>query len=483
MSDYNSPTLLWHDYEAWGANPTKDHPSQFAAIRTDMDLNEIDEPVNWLCQIPNDYLPHPIACLITGITPQKSLRDGITEAEFMAKVHSELAKPNTCTVGYNSIRFDDEVTRHSLYRNFYDPYAREWQNGNSRWDIIDLVRATYALRPDGINWVYKDSGEPSFKLEDLAQANGILHESAHDALSDVRATIGLAKLIKQHQPKLFDFFFSLRKKDAVWQQMNLEQLVPLIHVSSKLPSIQGCCTWVVPVIQHPTNKNAVVALNLQLDPSPLLHLSVEELNEKLYQKSSDLVPGEKRLPIKQIHVNKCPFVAMAKSLSAENAERLDIDREQCLENLKFIQNNAQTIADKLYQLSSIPFKHDEQDTVDCDHALYSGGFISNQDRLTCQMVLASQPEQLAALSNEFSDTRLAKLLFRYRARNFPNTLNSEEIQRWQAHRFSRLHDESSNASIGFSEYGLELERLVDEYQHNPAKISLLKDLYLYAEQL
>ncbi len=71
------------------------------------------------------------------------------EAEFIARIHAELAHPGTCGVGYNSIRFDDEFTRYTLYRNFYDPYAREWQNGCSRWDIIDMLRLTRALRRRG----------------------------------------------------------------------------------------------------------------------------------------------------------------------------------------------------------------------------------------------------------------------------------------------------------------------------------------------
>lgn len=179
----SAPTIFWHDYETWGANPTKDHPSQFAGVRTDLDLNIIDQPVNLYCQIPNDQLPHPQACLITGITPQLTLRDGLIESEFIDKIMAQFSQPQTCVAGFNSIRFDDEITRHTLYRNFHDPYAREWQNGNSRWDIIDMVRACYALRPEGIEWPTKEDGSPSFKLEDLCIANNLLHEDAHDAMS------------------------------------------------------------------------------------------------------------------------------------------------------------------------------------------------------------------------------------------------------------------------------------------------------------
>ncbi|MGS0729095.1 exodeoxyribonuclease I, partial [Shewanella sp. 0m-11] len=230
MSANNQPTLFWHDYETFGANPAKDRPSQFAGVRTDMDLNIIGEPETFYCKVANDYLPSPEAILITGITPQLANLKGMPEAEFMDKINGLFSQPKTCVVGYNSLRFDDEVSRYGFYRNFIDPYAREWQNGNSRWDIIDLVRACYAFRPEGINWPEKEDGSPSFKLEQLTVANGLSHEKAHDAMSDVYATIDMAKLIKSVQPKLFDYYFSLRQKQAVSKLIDVLEMKPLVHV-------------------------------------------------------------------------------------------------------------------------------------------------------------------------------------------------------------------------------------------------------------
>ncbi|MBT3411535.1 MAG: exodeoxyribonuclease I, partial [Halieaceae bacterium] len=207
MSD---TTFYWHDYETFGADPSRDRPVQFAGLRTDADLNPIGEPLVIYSRPANDFLPHPQACLVTGITPQKALAEGLPEAEFIRLIHAELAAPGTCGVGYNSLRFDDEVSRYTLYRNFYDPYGREWQNGNSRWDIIDMVRACYALRPEGIEWPLREDGQPSFRLEALTAANGIAHEAAHDALSDVHATIAMARLIKTKQPRLYDYVLKHR---------------------------------------------------------------------------------------------------------------------------------------------------------------------------------------------------------------------------------------------------------------------------------
>lgn len=472
-------TILWHDYETWGANPQKDHPSQFAAIRTDFDLNEIDKPLNWFCQIPNDYLPHPMACLITGITPQQSLRDGLLEYDFMHRVMAQMAKPGTCSAGYNSLRFDDEVTRYTAYRNFHDPYAREWQNGNSRWDIIDLVRAAYALRPEGIEWVYKEDGTPSFKLEELSVANGITHLDAHDALSDVRATIGLAKRIKAAQPKLYDYVFSLRFKQNVNNQIDCFNMKPLVHISSKIPAQYGCCTWIVPICPHPTNKNATVCVNLAQDPTPLFEYSAQELREKLYKRSDELAENEARVPIKLLHSNKCPVIAPAKTLTPDIAERLNINRDECLKNLQLIKDH-HGLSEKMNDIFDEAY---EAKQVEADHALYTGGFFNNSDKAKIEQVRQLSESQLTNLMGQFDDPRLNTLLFYYRGRNFPGSFDEYELKKWQAHRQFRLTSADSPASMNLEMFLHELEQLAQTYQQDQRRISIIKDLYHYAEQL
>ncbi|MCF2946920.1 exodeoxyribonuclease I [Paraglaciecola aquimarina] len=479
MTNQHSPSIYWHDYETWGANPQKDFPCQFAGIRTDLDLNIISEPLMLYCQIPNDCLPNPMACLITGITPQKTLNSGLIEREFIAQIHAEFAKPQTCVAGYNNIRFDDEITRYTLYRNFYDPYAREWQNGNSRWDIIDLARACYALRPDGIEWPKKESGTPSFKLEDLTQANDIEHQDAHDAMSDVYATIAIAKLIKQTQPKLYDYVFQLRNKKKVLEMIDCEQLVPLVHVSSKISAEHGCCTWIVPIGFHPTNKNAVIVLNLANDPSPLYKLSSEQIKEKLYTPTNMLEDGEQRLPIKLIHVNKCPVLAPAKTLTAENAQRLSINRAECLENLQKIKEQPSLLA----KLQQVYIESEDRLPLDADHALYSGGFFSSADKYLMDKVVHADLQALTELTLPFEDERLHTLLFRYRARNFPQSLSQAETEKWQRYRQVKLTDESSNASMNLPEFLQQIEHLSNEYANHPEKLNILKALYNYANNL
>lgn len=478
-SSVNSASIYWHDYETWGANPQKDFPCQFAGIRTDLDLNIISEPLMIFSQIANDCLPVPQACLVTGITPQRSLKEGLSERDFIAQILKEFSEPNTCVAGFNNVRFDDEITRYTLYRNFYDPYAREWQHGNSRWDIIDLARACYALRPEGINWPVNEEGLPSFKLQDLTKANDIQHQDAHDAMSDVYATIAVAKLIKERQPKLFDYVFNLRNKRKVLEQIDCEQLTPLVHVSSKIPSSNGCCTWIVPIGIHPTNKNAVIVLNLALDPTPLFTLTAEQIREKLYTPNAMLEEGEQRLPIKLLHINKCPIVAPAKTLSSDNAERLGIDRQLCLQNLQKIKANINILG----KLQEVYTQTQERAPLDPEHALYSGGFFSSSDKELMSQVVGSDVQNLTELSLPFEDDRLNTLLFRYRARNVPQSLSAQEIERWQRYRHFKFFDDESSASIKMPEFLMQLEQLGIEYAHYPDKLAILKKLYNYAQSL
>ncbi|WP_088328437.1 exodeoxyribonuclease I [Lacimicrobium sp. SS2-24] len=475
----SEPSIFWHDYETWGANPSKDPAAQFAGIRTDLDLNIIGKPVNFYCQIPSDYLPHPQASLITGITPQQSLRDGMIEADFAAKIHQIFSQPFTCGAGYNSLRFDDEVTRNLFYRNFYDPYAREWQQNNSRWDIIDMVRACYALRPEGISWPLDDNGIPSFRLERLSAANGIAHQDAHDAMSDVYATLNLAKLVKEKQPKLYDYLFGLRLKKEVSKLIDWQNKVPLVHISSKLAAANGCCTWVVPICPHPSNKNAVIVLNLALDPQPLFDLSADALREKLYTPQALLEENEQRLPIKLVHINKCPVLAPAKTLTEENAQRLGIDRQQCLKHLEAIRQH-HGLEQKLQDIFDTP--HNET-ARDADHALYSGGFLSDADKSKAEQLHHCDPEQLASLDWTFDDKRLNTLLFRYRARNYPATLNASELEQWQRHRQFRLLDPDSPGSIKMPEYLQEIERLAELHRQDANKLAILRALYQYAQNI
>lgn len=326
-------TFYWHDYETFGTDPQRDKPVQFAGIRTDFDFNIVDDPLVVYCKPAEDCLPHPEACLITGITPQLAEQKGVCEAEFIRLIHEQLAQPNTCTLGYNSLRFDDEVTRNCLYRNFYDPYAREWQNGNSRWDLIDVVRAARALRPDGIVWPVNEEGGPSFRLDQLTRVNNIAHEAAHDALSDVYATLAVTRLVKQAQPKLYQFLLRHRVKGEALNLLQLGSFKPVVHVSGKYPAVKNCLAVVLPICKHPTNANGLIVYDLSVDPEPMLGLAVEEIQQRIFTATADLPEGVARIPLKTVHINKCPVLAPVSVIRPEDALRLGIDLALCHANI------------------------------------------------------------------------------------------------------------------------------------------------------
>ena len=435
-------TFFWHDYETFGGVPRRDRPSQFAGVRTDLDLNEIEPPVMHHCRPAPDFLPEPEACLLTGIVPQHCLEHGIAEHAFAAAIERELARPGTVGVGYNSIRFDDEVTRFLFWRNLIDPYGREHQNGCGRWDILDLLRTAWALRPDGIEWPRHDDGRPSFKLEHLAAANGLAHEAAHDALSDVRATIALARLVKSRQPRLWEFCLRLRRKDEVVREMNAAQREgrPFLHVSGMYGTERGGLAVVWPLAPHPTNRNEVVVWDLSADPAELESLDAAAIRTRLFARADELPTGVSRLPIKTIHLNRSPIVAASlRLLDGGAAERWGIDLPLALRHADTAARLVPLLAGLWPDVYARPAGEGADGPVDVDQDLY-GGFLADSDRRILQRLRGLAPEALAEARPDFADPRLDELLWRYRARNFPDTLRDDELARWEEHRAARLHD-------------------------------------------
>jgi exodeoxyribonuclease-1 len=475
-------SFYWHDYETFGRDPRWCRPSQFAGIRTDAELNVIGDPLVMYCQPGTDVLPEPEACMITGITPQLCLEKGEPEYRFAAKIFEEFIQPGTCAVGYNSIRFDDEFSRYLFYRNFYDPYEREWRNGNSRWDLIDVVRMTRALRPEGLNWPdYEDGpmkGRPCFKLEELTKANGIGHESAHDALSDVMATIGLAKLVREHQPRLFDYALSLRNKKEVATHIDLQGHQPFLHVSAMLGWEQGFTSLMMPVCAHPTNSNGMICFDLRQDPQALLDCSEDELRERIFTRQAELPEGVERVAIKTVHLNKSPMVATPALLDAATAERLGIDVAQCLGNREVMLPVIKQVAGKVSGAMQTEFSNP---VADPEFRLYDG-FLSNADKGSAEQVRQLSGEDLAAAGFSFEDTRMSELLFRYRARNFPETLTGEEMLLWDEFREHRLSEIICDGYLDLDAFHSRIYEL-EQTEISEGQRQLLYSLSVWADQI
>lgn len=473
-------TFLWHDYETFGTDPRRDRPVQFAAIRTDANFNEIGEPIMLYCRQADDYIPHPEALLVTGITPQDANRQGLCESEFAERIQQAMAEPGTCTLGYNSLRFDDEFSRNLFYRNFIDPYAREWQNGNSRWDLIDIVRATHALRPEGIVWPQSEDGTPSFRLEKLTEANGIEHGQAHDALADVRATIAVARLLKSRQPRLFEHLLGLRSKQAVKRLIDLDQHKPLLHVSGMLPARRGCATLVMPVAMHPTNPNGVIVYDLAQSPDQWLDLDENALRQRVFSDTASLqAQGLERLPLKVVHVNRCPILLPVKAVDEGVAERLGLDRARCEQHWQQLRSVPQLV-ERVQAVFNAPPAEDHQG--DPDLMIYGGGFFSSHDRQQMSEIRACDPELLSTLRLPFQDQRLEEMLFRFRARNWPEFLDSEERERWDEWRWQRMND-SQLSSLTLEGLQQRLMQLGNSGELNESQFFLMQELQAYVESI
>lgn len=475
-------SIYWYDFETFGADPRFDRPCQFAGVRTDEALNIIEKPTVLYCQQSPDYIPHPMACLITGITPQQANAKGCSERDFIAQIQHIFSQPQTCVVGYNNIRFDDEITRFTLYRNFFDPYEREWKHGNSRWDLLDVVRLCHAVRPEGIQWVYDEHGLASFRLETLTVANGIQHTQAHDALSDVYATIEIAKLLAQKQPKLYGFAFAHRNKASVWSLCQEMMAKPIVHVSSMYSAEYGCIALALPLGITPDNKNAIVSYDLRFDPTPWLGFSVEALRQSLFSTKealSDL--GMTRLPVKCIHANKSPVVAPMTILDDNSCQRWQIDKKAARRHFDVLQANPVFIQNVIAAHQQNPA--DLPDLAEAEAMLYSGGFFDAHDKRQIERVAAASEADLAQFEPYFHDSRLTALFGRYKARNFPQLLTKDETLQWQRFCESRLYDKFHKSVLTIHDFKVEISRIKQTETLKKDDMAVLDQLESYVNSL
>ena len=475
-------SFYWFDYETFGTSPSWDRPCQFAGIRTDTELNVIDDPLVIYCRQSDDYLPQPAACKVTGITPQLANEKGVCEADFIGRIRQELAFEGTCAVGYNNIRFDDEFTRHTLFRNLHDAYEHEWRDGCSRWDLLDVVRMTRALRPQGLNWPVTDDGVATNKLEQLSAANGIEHRQAHDAMSDVWATLGMARLIRQQQPRLFNYAFEHRGKQAVAAMLNTRERIPCFQVSSMIPGSHHHISAVLPLRQIPDNSNSIIVLDLDQDSSYLADLDSDEIARRLFTPASDVtdVAKQPRPGLRTVQINKCPVLVPMSVVRKEDAERLAIDKQAILERAD---GSSQWLTDSVLEQIEKAMKRDwpDDDTVDVDGSLYRGKFLSQDDRQRLSSIREAEPQSIPQLQGHFDDPRLDEIVWRYRARNYPESLTADEQALWREHRERRLNDTTA-PWLSFDEF---TTSLYDNSREDGAvdRTSLWDCLRAYGESL
>lgn len=456
---------------------------QFAGQRVDLDLNIIGDPHNIVIELTDDVLPDPDAIMVTGITPQFTKSEGTTEAEFLKTFHKEIALPGTIFVGYNTVRFDDEFMRCMLYRNFYDPYQWQWMDNRSKWDLLDVVRLTRALRPDGIQWPVDEKGNPTNRLELLTSLNGLSHTQAHDALNDVMATISLAQLIRDKQPKLFDYLLSMRDKKPV--RALVETGAPFVYASGRYPYEFQKTTIAVKIAEHPNSGGALV-YDLRHDPELFANMSVSQLVESWrWIKKEDRTENSPRLPVKALQYNRCPAIAPLAVIKndTESQNRLQLDMNKINVHYKKLTEIAHwpdRILKALQIIDGEQKKRFEGANSHVDSQLYNG-FIQEADQKIMQQIRRAKPEQLGSFIDACNDPRLKKLLPLYKARNFPRKLSAEERIEWEKYRTAQLF--KGGASSRLAKYFARLDELVKNPNLSSRQKSILEDLALYGQSL
>jgi len=469
-------TFYWYDLETFGLDPRWDKIAQFAGVRTDTAFNQVGEPLVAYCRITPDYVPNIESCLVTGITPQVTIEKGTREFEFISKIQKEFSENQTCVLGYNNLHFDDEFIRNTLYRNFFDPYRREYDHGNSRWDIIDLVRVVHDLRPDGIVWPRKEDGRPSFKLENLAAANGITHDRAHEALSDVYATIGMTRLIREKQPKLFKYVYQHRSKEAVRSHIDLETKKPFLYTTAAFTGESGCTTIVAPLAVDPHNDRKILLYDLRVDPDPLLNLGVDELKRLIFTKRADLPDDAPQVAIHSLRTNRCPVISPLSTLDEETARRIGIDKALCMQNYKKLMD-ARSITQKVTALYDTPTPVSHEDV---DFQLYTGGFFSDKDMEIFSSIRESPPEHLMHAEYVFEDPRAKEMLKRFIGRNYPHYADAEFLERWKSFCASRILFPPTEDAGSINDFTNTITKLRKEPERSARDLSILKALDEYA---
>lgn len=475
-------TFFFYDLETSGFSPQNDRIMQFAGQRTDENLNRIGEPINILVRLNDDVLPSPSALMVTKISPQKTVEEGYTEAEFSKMLVEEYFTPDTVIVGYNNVRFDDVHIQHLFWRNFYPPYDWQWKDGRSRWDLLDVVRMIRALRPEGINWPFiinEETGEKfaANKLELLTKENGILHENAHDAMSDVDGLIDVARLLKEKQPQIFDYLFKIRSKNEVQKLVNLENPKPFVYTSGRFKVEFEKTTVAFPIA--PAKNQNVIVWDLRFSPEKFIDWSEDQILENITvdfetRSSDDFEP----IAAKILQYNKCPAVAPMGVLTEENQQRLKIDLAEIQKNLDILRKNphfAENLRSAFERRSEV-FQDKSSAEKPAPEARLFEGFVSKSDDIKIEAVRNSTDRELADFHPDFTDERLTDLLLHYKARSFPKSLSSQEKELWEEYRVKNLQKMMPN-------FMKEFQEIANNQNLNSQEEYILEEIKLWLENI
>lgn len=470
-------SFVIYDLETSDRSAQEGQIVQYASVRTDLEFNPIEEPINVLIK-PNDTsLWSPEAVLVHGITPQKALKEGMTEKEFLDFFHSQINIGNTIYAGFNNISFDNDFMRFLHYRNYRDAYDIEYDNGNSKFDFLPAARMQRAVRPDGVEWPFKEDGTPVNTLVSLTEANNITHDDAHDAESDVLGTKDLAKLLSEKQ-KLMAYLLENRHKGKLQYFFNNNK--NFLYADSRVPKDYMHVSMFTTLVA--LDNNTILAYDLRHDPTEFLELSVEQLAARMkYSKDSDL----KRLPVQEIKLNKCPAVVPAAVAKEESVqENIKFDYAEAMKNYQKIVSDQADFTSRIINARDIIEKEKRTKYAEADkkkpaEALLYSKFVSTPDSIVSEKIRRASPDEIISFGSQLSDSRLKAMLPRYKARNFPKSLTSEE--RSQHDEYVRTLLLEGGEKSKFAKYQKKIGQLMTAEGRTLQENFLLNELKLYYE--
>lgn len=417
-----------------------------------------------------DYLPNPKSLLITNISIQYLQKNGINEYFFSKKIFKIFMGKNTCIVGFNNISFDNILTRHLFYRNLFDPYEWSWKNGNSSWDILDVLRAFYIFFPNKILWPKNNKGFISFKLSDITKINKIKHNNIHDAYSDVLATILVSRLLKKVSENFFFFLYFSTRKNNLLQFLKKNEKKPFFYISSFFGSSFFNIGCVMFLMFHPNIKNSFFLIDLKKNLNVLLNLYYSQnlrINsiQELFQYGIILVS-----------LNKSPIFLSYSFLSSKKCYNLKIDYLKCQRNFFLLLNNFSFLTWIRSLFSQKSFFNIKNITNNVDLMLYKN-FFNFSDKNILLDFHGKKPLQWKDFYFKFKDFRIKNLIFNLLGRNFFCFLNANEKKIWKTHCLRKI----SNKRL--KKYIRKIKILCFFYQKDKEKCHGLKKLILYVKSL
>lgn len=400
--------FVFYDTETTGSETFFDQILQFAAFRTDSDLNEIGR-FEIRCRIQPHILPSPGALIVTGMTLDRVLDTNLpTLFQMASAIHQKLTEWSPAVfVGYNSLEFDEDLVRQTFYQSLLPTYLTN-TNGNSRLDVMRLALAANEFAPGSLAIPLRPDGKNTFRLDRLAPENGFQHPNAHDAMADVEATLFMARLARDRIPWVWDHMVTMGKKPLAMKRAQDEPVCLYTEFSFNKPH-----RWLVSAIAaDPGNSGNVIAFNLEHDPSELLTIGEESL--KKWAKS-------KPKPLREIKASNCPIL-LDLSFAQGRVDILKIGEQEILRRGSPLQSSPE-LRHRLLRVC-VEARETYEESHWLERQIYCG-FASRSDETLMREYQKASWARRMEISEQLEDERFRRTAKRIIFNERPETLDGE----------------------------------------------------------